>query len=440
MTTSIFTRIWDLRSIRLTEGSDGFSRSWIMLFPQGTYHHPEYGKLDFSAASLREFKKNFDTRVRGIEISLDENHDQNKATGWLEEVQIRPATGDLPAGLWGRVRWTELGEHDIKAQIYRYFSPEFGPHFDEKTGRKTPNVILGGGLTNRPFLKDMPAVALKERKSGMAATKKKLAAKGKPVDDAEDDDAEAMADDAGDETDLAEDDEEAMDEADGDNEDDGDGDEPDVPPSKGKPGTGKFAPRDFTKPGNPKMASKGKSKKATEPPRGEVMTLREQVATMRRQLFEQQVNQVLDGWEAGKSFSFDEQSGAVKDPDAASERSNRKGRIAMTPKARRAIEGFLLSEGYTLSEGTRASVLDLVQSLLSESMVDLSARSRGSFDMEDRKTIHSPRRDDNGTDAENDVVRTADRLARRQFSKSLSELTFKERERVMIEAATQVGY
>ena len=152
------------RVMRFDEiGSDGFHRSWIMLFPEGKYEHPEYGDLSFTHQSLAEIKRHFDQRTRHIDIALDANHDQNQATGWLEQLELRPALASgAPAGLWGLVRWTPYGMQLLKDQLYRYFSPEFGPWKDPASGRVYQNVLMGGGLTNRPFLKDMGPVQLSE--------------------------------------------------------------------------------------------------------------------------------------------------------------------------------------------------------------------------------------------------------------------------------------
>ena len=168
-------RVWrdvDLARVTLADGGDGFKRSWIMLMPQGEFEHPQYGKLEFSRAKLAEFKRNFDGRVRKIDIALDQDHDGGKATGWLEALELRDG------GLWGQVRWTKLGEQLLTDQIYRYFSPEFGNFTDPESGKKFSNVIIGGALTNRPFLKSMPAVKLAEvsRRSWASVNKSKLPA------------------------------------------------------------------------------------------------------------------------------------------------------------------------------------------------------------------------------------------------------------------------
>src|SRR5690242_16909613 len=131
----------DLAQVKLADGKDGFKRSWIMLMPEGDFEHPQYGKLEFTRKKLEEFKANFDNHVRKIDIALDQDHDGGKATGWLEELQLRDG------GLYGLVRWTSLGAQLLSDQIYRYFSPEFGKFTDPESGKTFSNVIIGGALT-----------------------------------------------------------------------------------------------------------------------------------------------------------------------------------------------------------------------------------------------------------------------------------------------------
>ncbi len=152
--------------MRMDEGADGFHRSWIMLFPEGTFHHPQYGKLNFTRAKLSEIKANFDNRVRHIDIALDVDHkgggEDSRATGWIEALDLREGMLGLSdgAGLWGCIKWTPYGQRLLADEEYRYFSPEFGPWTDPETGAEYDNVLIGGGLTNRPFLKVMPAASL----------------------------------------------------------------------------------------------------------------------------------------------------------------------------------------------------------------------------------------------------------------------------------------
>ncbi len=157
----------DLTTVRLADGGDGFKRSWIMILPEGEFEHPKWGKLDLTRRTLDEMVQNFNERARGIDIALDYDHKassgDSRAPGWIEAMEVRPAKAGAPAGLWAKVRWTPIGLQDIKDQIYRYVSAEFKEDYEDNvSGDKHHNVIIGATLTNRPFMKQMPAVKLKD--------------------------------------------------------------------------------------------------------------------------------------------------------------------------------------------------------------------------------------------------------------------------------------
>lgn len=161
-------RLADLAIDAAPTGSDGARRSWIMLFPVGTYEHESYGELNFTRARLLNIKALYDKRVRHIDAALDVDHrakeDDSRATGWIERLELREAAPDgaYPAGLWGEIKWTPYGIQLLRDDEYRYFSPEFGPWKDPQTGADYTDVLMGGALTNRPFLKTMPAIMLAE--------------------------------------------------------------------------------------------------------------------------------------------------------------------------------------------------------------------------------------------------------------------------------------
>ncbi|MGZ3601977.1 MAG: phage protease, partial [Ktedonobacterales bacterium] len=379
-------------AVRLGEpGSDGFHRSWIMLMPEGTFRHPEYGRLAFTRRKLLEFKRHFDAKVRKIDIALDRDHDAKAATGWLEQVEYRAALGETPAGLWGRIRWTSLGVRLLKEQIYRYFSPEFGSYPDEESGRTWENVLIGGALTNRPFLKVMPAVALRERQKvevtggvdGMGRRRRMgrardegalrlMGARGRrEIDDAGDAELEdAEANTALDDTDAALEDGadasgERMDGDDtdgtaGDNSGDGDDTGKDAPSMGKRAGHGasrraseavldEWEDRDTDGEGN----ESGERDEAVEG-----LTLRErrmaaqlaetrrQMAEMRYRLYETAVDRVLARWDR-QSFQFSVIESRVKDPRGGISGSGatlrRQGMIGLSRAAREAIREVMLS-------------------------------------------------------------------------------------------------
>lgn len=166
--------------------TDGFRRSWIPILPCGEYEHPTWGTLDFTEQTLSEIKQHFDEGVRGIEIALDYDHKasegESAAPGWIEKLAFGHdiGKGDTPAmrdGLWAYVRWTRLGLRDVQDQIYRYISAEVKPEYhNDITGEDYQNVLVGTTLTNRPFMKQMPAIELAEvsRKAWGSVNKSKL--------------------------------------------------------------------------------------------------------------------------------------------------------------------------------------------------------------------------------------------------------------------------
>lgn len=130
----------------------------IQIARTGTWEHPQYGRLEITEQTLQDFVDNFYRHVRGIDIAVDQAHrPEDGAAGWIKALHKRGNE------LWATVEWTPLGVRLIRDGIYRYFSPEFAVTYtDPETGQKYRNVLLGGGLTNRPFIKGMAPVMLSE--------------------------------------------------------------------------------------------------------------------------------------------------------------------------------------------------------------------------------------------------------------------------------------
>jgi len=154
-----FTCYVDLRNVQL---ADGTTETWIDLARLGQYKHPVYGDINFDAATLQQFADNFKNRVRGLdELDIDYDHKQDpakgrKAAGWLTQVMF---DGSVLKGL---VRWTKEAIKEIKDGAYRYFSPEYNTVWTDAAGVEHRNVLFGGGITNRPFLKDLLPLNLSE--------------------------------------------------------------------------------------------------------------------------------------------------------------------------------------------------------------------------------------------------------------------------------------
>lgn len=146
----------DLQAIKFDDRKP--NSSWMQAFPVGEYKHPVYGKIKMTFDRAKKMASNVIRKVRGIDIAIDYGHDSGGiAAGWVSSAEARPD------GLWLFVDWTDDAATDIRSGKYRYFSPEFVDVWEHpETGEKFKDVLLGGGLTNRPFLKNIMPVNLSE--------------------------------------------------------------------------------------------------------------------------------------------------------------------------------------------------------------------------------------------------------------------------------------
>jgi hypothetical protein len=140
---------------------DGAATSWIHALPIGEYEHPVYGRMNLTPEKVSNFALSVKTKVRGVDPDIDYDHKQdpakgNKAAGWVKDAEARAD------GLYLNVAWTPEAKAALKSGEYRYFSPEFDDEWTSPTGQKFEDVIFGGALTNRPFLKDLAPVNLSE--------------------------------------------------------------------------------------------------------------------------------------------------------------------------------------------------------------------------------------------------------------------------------------
>jgi phage I-like protein len=133
--------------------------SWIQLMPLGSYKHVLHGQIDITPDKVKKFEDNFRKNVRGIPLDVDYDHKAHdgKAAGWIQDIQDRGLDG-----LWGLVKWTQPAYQSLKAGEYKYFSPEFQDEWEHPQEGTFENVLFGGAITNRPFLKDIQPINLHE--------------------------------------------------------------------------------------------------------------------------------------------------------------------------------------------------------------------------------------------------------------------------------------
>jgi phage I-like protein len=155
--TQFFT--WDLRRSPL-QFSDDSGQTWIQALPLGEWQHPLHGLINITPQRVANFVKNFYDKVRGQDLDIDYAHKEfgDQAAGWIIDVADRGATG-----LWLLVEWTPKALQSLKDKEYRYFSPEFADKWMHPGSKKTfKDVLFGGAITNRPFLKGITPINLSE--------------------------------------------------------------------------------------------------------------------------------------------------------------------------------------------------------------------------------------------------------------------------------------
>lgn len=147
----------EFNSLKLSSTQTQFIE--IMKVSKGT--HPLYGEVEITQEHLVKFQENFENNARQIDIAIDFAHENDKiAAGWFKSVWL----SEDKQSLYAEVRWTTEGARAVNDKLYRYFSPEFTFNYVDSQGKSWGPVLLGGGLTNRPFLKDLtPLIQLNEK-------------------------------------------------------------------------------------------------------------------------------------------------------------------------------------------------------------------------------------------------------------------------------------
>lgn len=150
------TFLVDLSEITLSEENDTNS-SWVHALPLGSYKHPVFGTLDITKDRAKRFAESVVNKVRGIDPSVNYDHNNAaEAAGWVKNAEARSD------GVWLFVEWTTNAVTKIKEKAYRYFSAEFTDEWVDSQDKAFMDVIVGGALTNRPFMKNLVPINLTE--------------------------------------------------------------------------------------------------------------------------------------------------------------------------------------------------------------------------------------------------------------------------------------
>jgi Mu-like prophage I protein len=148
------TYLVDVSGLAFDENSDSV---WVHALPVGDFNHPIYGPIKVSVDRAKKFAESVIKKVRGIDLSINYVHNNNEgAAGWVRNAEARDN------GLWLFVEFVKDAAQQIREKKWKYFSAELTDEWTNPEGKKFADVILGGALTNRPWMKNLLPINLSE--------------------------------------------------------------------------------------------------------------------------------------------------------------------------------------------------------------------------------------------------------------------------------------
>lgn len=172
---------------RLLEGANA-QGVWVNIVNLGEYEHPEYGTITFTEEDFRQWKANLERGVMGGRcedgrpcIATDYGHamDENlppemqRASGYIKDLKLE---GNR---VYALVEFTPRALEGIKNKEWSWFSVSVVDSLiDQRTGQDVGSTLLGGALTNRPYVPDLEPIRLSDlRPSRTAQLQRELAAR-----------------------------------------------------------------------------------------------------------------------------------------------------------------------------------------------------------------------------------------------------------------------
>lgn len=132
-------------------GDDGV---WIEALEAKTYHTAGYGEVPITLDKLNNLATSVKKNVRGIDLATDYSHGKDVAKGGKASGTIKDAKVEADK-LMLQVQFTDTAKAEIKAGEWKYFSSDWLDTYVHEDGSKHTDVLLGGGLTNRPIAKGL---------------------------------------------------------------------------------------------------------------------------------------------------------------------------------------------------------------------------------------------------------------------------------------------
>jgi hypothetical protein len=135
------------------------SDGWYQFAPLGEFPHggaDVVQVVDAEACTAMVARFKADAAVEnfaGLLIDFDhfsmDGSQRSEAAGWVTDLENRDT------GLWGQIRWSDIGEEAVKGGRYRFLSPVWARSdcVDLASGRVRPVRMINAAVTNDPNLK-----------------------------------------------------------------------------------------------------------------------------------------------------------------------------------------------------------------------------------------------------------------------------------------------
>jgi hypothetical protein len=143
---------------------DGFQMpadGWYQMAPLGEFAHAAASVVqvvdqDACESMVNRFRAEAQVpNFAGLLVDFDhfslDGEKRSEAAGWITNLEVRDH------GLFGQIRWSDVGEEAVKGGRYRFLSPVWARSdcVDLGNGRLRPVRLLNAALTNDPNLKGM---------------------------------------------------------------------------------------------------------------------------------------------------------------------------------------------------------------------------------------------------------------------------------------------
>lgn len=139
---------------------------WTLIGYTGSFADTRYGEFHITPEQVASWQRNLAAGVVTGEpgmVGLDYEHAMDKpgasagdmkASGWVKAIRL---DGDR---ILAQIDWTSAAREAIAAGEFRYFSPTFADTYNNDQGQDVGPTLIGGALTNRPFLRSKGALCV----------------------------------------------------------------------------------------------------------------------------------------------------------------------------------------------------------------------------------------------------------------------------------------